>query len=89
MTHPVRIDEDLVAASATPLVLGILTDGESWGYVTLKQVDELSSGQLSRTDGMLHPRLHRPVRLEGAHRAFGLPWVSVDPRPEPSMGPLT
>jgi hypothetical protein len=32
-----HITKDLVAASATPLVLGILTEGESYGYAILKQ----------------------------------------------------
>jgi PadR family transcriptional regulator PadR len=57
-----RIDKDLVAASATPLVLGILADGESWGYAILKQVNELSSGTMTWTDGMLYPLLHRLER---------------------------
>ena len=37
-----RIDKDLVAASATPLVLGILADGDLYGYAILKRVGELS-----------------------------------------------
>jgi DNA-binding PadR family transcriptional regulator len=59
----VHITKDLVAASATPLVLGILADGESYGYAILKQVDELSGGQLEWTDGLLYPLLHRLERL--------------------------
>ena len=58
-----RIDKDLVAASATPLVLGILLEGESYGYAILKRVDELSDGRLSWTDGMLYPLLHRLERV--------------------------
>lgn len=57
-----RIDKDLVAASATPLVLGILADGESWGYAILRRVNELSGGELAWTDGMLYPLLHRLER---------------------------
>jgi PadR family transcriptional regulator PadR len=59
----VHIDKDLVAASATPLVLSILTDGESYGYALLKRVRELSGGELEWTDGMLYPLLHRLQRL--------------------------
>lgn len=59
----VRIDKDLVAASATPLVLAILTDGESYGYEILKRVRDLSEGELEWTDGMLYPLLHRLLRL--------------------------
>ena len=59
----VHIDKDLVAASATPLVLAILAEGESYGYAILKRVRELSGGQLEWTDGMLYPLLHRLPRL--------------------------
>lgn len=58
-----RIDKDLVAASATPLVLAILAGGESYGYAILKRVRELSRGDLEWTDGMLYPLLHRLERL--------------------------
>lgn len=57
------IDKDLVAASATPLVLTILGEGESYGYAILKRVRELSGGDLEWTDGMLYPLLHRLDRL--------------------------
>lgn len=59
----VQIDKDLVAASATPLVLAILAEGESYGYAILKRVRELSHGELEWTDGMLYPLLHRLHRL--------------------------
>ena len=58
-----RIDKDLVAASATPLVLAILAEGENYGYAILKRVRELSGGELEWTDGMLYPLLHRLGRL--------------------------
>lgn len=58
-----QIDKDLVAASATPLVLAILSEGESYGYAILKRVRELSHGELEWTDGMLYPLLHRLHRL--------------------------
>jgi PadR family transcriptional regulator len=58
-----HIDKDLVAASATPLVLAILAEGESYGYAILKRVRELSGGELEWTDGMLYPLLHRLLRL--------------------------
>jgi DNA-binding PadR family transcriptional regulator len=59
----VHIDKDLVAASATPLVLAILAEGENYGYAILKRVRELSGGELEWTDGMLYPLLHRLGRL--------------------------
>jgi len=56
------IGKDLVAASATPLVLAILGEGESYGYAIIKRVGELSRGELRWTDGMLYPLLHRLER---------------------------
>lgn len=56
------IAKDLVAASATPLVLAIVAEGDTYGYALLKRVAELSGGQLRWTDGMLYPVLHRLER---------------------------
>ncbi len=58
-----RIGKDLVAASAMPLVLAILDEGESYGYAILKRIDALSGGEMEWTDGMLYPLLHRLDRL--------------------------
>jgi PadR family transcriptional regulator PadR len=58
-----RIGKDLVAASAMPLVLSILDEGDSYGYAILKRIDELSGGAMEWTDGMLYPLLHRLERL--------------------------
>ena len=57
------IQKDLVAASATPLVLAILAEGDSYGYAIIKRVSDLSGGALQWTDGMLYPVLHRLERL--------------------------
>jgi len=57
-----ELGKDLVAASATPLVLAIVAEGESYGYAILKRVAELSGGHLQWTDGMLYPVLHRLER---------------------------
>ena len=51
--------KDLVAASATPLVLSILKEGDSYGYAIIKRVKELSEEEINWTDGMLYPVLHR------------------------------
>ena len=57
-----HIDKDLIAASATPLVLAILAEDESYGYAILKRVRALSGGELEWTDGV-YPLLHRFGRL--------------------------
>ena len=58
-----NVTKDLVAASATPIVLGILAESESYGYAILKRISEVSGGRLEWTDGMLYPLLHRLERL--------------------------
>jgi PadR family transcriptional regulator PadR len=62
-----RIGKDLVAAAATPVVLGILAEGESYGYAILQRVAVLSGGELEWSDGMLYPLLHRLERLGHVH----------------------
>ena len=69
----VKIDKDLVAASATPLVLAILAEGESYGYAILKRVRELSDGEFQWTDGMLYPLLHRLDRLGYVTKEWRMP----------------
>jgi DNA-binding PadR family transcriptional regulator len=68
------INKDLVAASSTPLVLAILSEGDSYGYAILKRVRELSAGQLDWTDGMLYPVLHRLERSG----AIASRWVDAE-----------
>ena len=66
-----NISKDLVAASAAPLVLAILAEGDSYGYAIIKRVGELSGGQVQWTDGMLYPVLHRLERLGYASARWG------------------
>lgn len=54
-----KINKDLIAASATPIVLSLLREGESYGYAIIQRVRELSDGEVQWTDGMLYPILHR------------------------------
>jgi DNA-binding PadR family transcriptional regulator len=53
------ITKDLVAASATPLVLAVLGQGDSYGYEIIKRIRDLSGGELEWNEGMLYPLLHR------------------------------
>ena len=66
-----RIGKDLVAAAATPVVLGILAEGESYGYAILQRVTTLSGGELEWSDGMLYPLLHRLERLGHVVASWG------------------
>ncbi|GAB2966800.1 PadR family transcriptional regulator [Saccharothrix stipae] len=58
-----KVTKDLVAASATPMVLGILAEADSYGYAILRRISELSGGELDWTEGLLYPLLHRLERL--------------------------
>ncbi len=57
--HPRAHSKDLVAASATPLVLSILEGGDSYGYGIIQQIAEASDGRMQWAEGMLYPILHR------------------------------
>ena len=51
--------KELVAASSAPLVLSILTRGESYGYAIIQELRNLSGEEIQWTDGMLYPVLRR------------------------------
>jgi len=62
MHNAQMISKELVAASSRPLVLGILSGGENYGYAIIRKVRELSKEELLWTDGVLYPVLHRLER---------------------------
>jgi PadR family transcriptional regulator PadR len=68
------ISRELVAASSRPLILSILSQGESYGYEIIKQVHEFSGQQIDWKDGMLYPVLHR-MEKEGLIESF---WKCAD-----------
>lgn len=53
------LPKDLVAASATPIILAILHTRDTYGYAIIRKVQEISDNQIAWTDGMLYPVLHR------------------------------
>ena len=59
MHHAVMFNKELVAATTKPLILAILSEGDSYGYAIIQRVRELTSGELQWTDGMLYQVLHR------------------------------
>jgi DNA-binding PadR family transcriptional regulator len=69
-----KLSKDLVAASAVPLILSILEEGECYGYALIQRVRALSGGEIEWTDGMLYPVLHR---LEG-QGYIGSRWRTSD-----------
>jgi len=53
------LNKELVAASTEPLILSLLSSGESYGYALIQEVKRLSGDKIEWTDGMLYPVLHR------------------------------
>ncbi len=51
--------KDLVAASATSMILSIVSRGETYGYAIIGQIRDVSGGEIEWTDGMLYPVLRR------------------------------
>lgn len=48
----------LVAASTKPMLLAVLSQGESYGYQIIKRLNDLSGGKFKWNDGTLYPVLH-------------------------------
>lgn len=57
-----RLSKDLVAASATPMVLLVLSTGPDYGYSILRRIAEASGGRIEWSEGLLYPLLHRLER---------------------------
>jgi len=53
------ISRELKAASSKPMILSILSHGESYGYQILQNIEELSGGKWEWSEAMLYPVLHR------------------------------
>jgi PadR family transcriptional regulator, regulatory protein PadR len=51
--------KELVAASAEPLILSLLSQHESYGYAIIQDIKARSKDEIQWTDGMLYPVLHR------------------------------
>lgn len=56
------LTKELVAATTEPLILSLLSKGESYGYALIQEVKQLSGDKIGWTDGMLYPVLHRMER---------------------------
>ena len=54
-----HLPKDLMAASATPLVLSLLRRRDSYGYELIRDIRTLSDGELEWKEGMLYPLLPR------------------------------
>jgi DNA-binding PadR family transcriptional regulator len=70
------IEKELVAASTEPLILSLLSKGESYGYELIQEVKRLSGDRIKWTDGMLYPVLHR-MEANGWIKSH---WVELENR---------
>jgi DNA-binding PadR family transcriptional regulator len=68
------IPKNLTAASTKLIILGILRQGNSYGYLIIKKIKELSGGKMNYSDGMLYPVLHN-LEKEGLIHSE---WVMQD-----------
>ena len=72
------ISKNLTAASTRPIILGVLKQGKSYGYLIIQKIKEISGGKLQWSDGMLYPVLHK-LEKDGLIRSE---WVlSEESRP--------
>jgi len=55
----IMLSKELVAASTEPVILSLLSRGESYGYGLIQEVKRLSGDKIEWTDGMIYPVLHR------------------------------
>jgi PadR family transcriptional regulator, regulatory protein PadR len=65
------LDKELVAASTEPLILSLLSDGDSYGYALMQEIKRLSGERIEWTDGMLYPVLHRMERAGWIQSRWG------------------
>ncbi|MCE7995367.1 MAG: helix-turn-helix transcriptional regulator [Roseivirga sp.] len=68
------ISKNLTAASTRPIILGVLKQGNSYGYLIIKRIKEMSQGKMHWSDGMLYPVLHRLEKEE----LIRSEWVMAD-----------
>ena len=53
------LSKELIGASSIPIILSILSRGESYGYEIIQQIREISDGNIEYKDGTLYPVLHK------------------------------
>jgi DNA-binding PadR family transcriptional regulator len=68
------ISKALTAASVTPIMLSLLSQGEAYGYQIIQRVQRISKGKIKWTAGTLYPVLHR-METNGQVESY---WVDSD-----------
>jgi len=54
-----RISKELVGASASPIILSILKQGDSYGYEIVQKVKELTNGEIKWQEASIYPVLKK------------------------------
>jgi PadR family transcriptional regulator, regulatory protein PadR len=53
------IAKELVGASATPIILSVLKNGDSYGYEIVQRVKELTNGEIKWQEASIYPVLKK------------------------------
>jgi len=64
--------KELIGASSIPLILSILSNGESYGYEIIKTIKELSGAKIEFKEGTMYPVLHK-LEKKGLIESFWKP----------------
>lgn len=54
-----KLSKELIGASSIPIVLSIISKGETYGYDIIQQVKKASDNRVEWKDGTLYPVLHK------------------------------
>jgi DNA-binding PadR family transcriptional regulator len=63
------LTKPMTAASINAIILSLLDRGDSYGYLIIKQVRDLSGGAIDWPAGSLYPVLHR-MKTEGLVESY-------------------
>ena len=55
----IDLSKEMMGAASVPLILSVLEEGESYGYLIIQRIKELSENQLEWKEGTLYPILHK------------------------------
>ena len=67
-----KFSKELIGASSIPMILSILSKGESYGYEIIKTLKDLSNNKIDFKDGTMYPVLHK-LEKKGFIESFWKP----------------
>ncbi len=54
-----NLSKEMMGAASIPLILSVLQEGESYGYLIIQRIKVISGNQLEWKEGTLYPILHK------------------------------